>query len=189
LSALAAVSFNGNKIITTGGGGAIATNNEELAKRAKHLSTTAKEPHSWSFSHDEIGFNYRMPNLNAALGCAQLESLPGYLDQKRNLAMKYKLKFDCVEGVSFVSEPVFAESNYWLNALLIDESMAGQRDEILQLTNENNIMTRPVWKLLHTLPIYAQCPHMDDMSVSKSIERRLLNIPSSPFLFRENDES
>ena len=175
---VSALSFNGNKIITTGGGGAILTNDEELAARAKHLTTTAKVPHRWEFNHDLVGYNYRLPNLNAALGCAQLEQLPGFLAQKRLLAGRYREAFRGVTGVRFVCEPEFACSNYWLNALLLDEERAGERDRLLALTNDSGIMTRPAWTLMHKLPMFADCPRME-LPVALSLERRLVNIPSS----------
>ena len=128
---LAALSFNGNKIVTTGGGGAILTNDEELGRRAKHITTTAKLPHKWAFVHDEVGFNYRLPNLNAALGCAQLEQLDGFLASKRRLAAAYERAFAGVPGVAFAREPEGTTSNYWLNAILLDEAHADLRDEVL----------------------------------------------------------
>ncbi|WP_236021461.1 LegC family aminotransferase [Geomesophilobacter sediminis] len=175
---LAALSFNGNKIVTTGGGGAILTNDEALAARAKHLTTTAKVPHRWEFNHDRIGYNYRLPNLNAALGCAQLEQLPGFLANKRRLAQSYAAAFAGAEGIRFISEPGFARSNYWLNALLLDEEHSGQRDALLALTNDGGVMTRPAWNLMHRLPMFAGCPRME-LPVAESLERRLINIPSS----------
>jgi perosamine synthetase len=175
---VSALSFNGNKIITTGGGGAILTNDEELAARAKHLTTTAKVPHRWEFNHDQVGYNYRLPNLNAALGCAQLEQLPEFLASKRSLAGRYRKAFQGVAGVSFICEPEFASSNYWLNALLLDEDRAGERDRLLALTNDSGIMTRPAWTLMHKLPMFADCPRME-LPVARSLERRLVNIPSS----------
>lgn len=179
--AVAAVSFNGNKIVTTGGGGAVLTNIPELAKRARHLTTTAKKPHRWAFDHDMTGFNYRLPNINAALGCAQLEQLDGFLAAKRRLADRYREAFATTEGVRFLVEPEGCRSNYWLNALLLDESEADRRDELLDLTNDAGIMTRPVWSLLHRLPMYADCPRAP-LPVAEDLERRLLNIPSSACL-------
>lgn len=178
---LSALSFNGNKTITTGGGGAIITNDEELGKMAKHLTTTAKMPHKWEFNHDQVGYNYRLPNINAALGCAQLERLPSLLERKRRLAERYRTAFTPVEGVRFFVEPDFARSNYWLNALLLDAACAGERDNLLRLTNDNGIMTRPAWTLLPTLPMYRECPRMD-LSVAENLEKRLINIPSSAAL-------
>ena len=138
--ALPIFSFNGNKTITTGGGGAILTDNAELAKHAKHLTTTAKVPHRWEYVHDEIGYNYRMPNLNAALGCAQLEQLQGLLDAKRRLFERYRVAFAHVPGVRIVAEPEGCHSNYWLQTLQLDGPVAGQRDSILAATNDAGLM-------------------------------------------------
>jgi perosamine synthetase len=178
---LSALSFNGNKTITTGGGGAILTNNEELGRLAKHITTTAKVPHRWEFNHDMIGYNYRMPNINAALGCAQLEQLPGFLSAKRVLAERYRQAFTDIPGIRFFSEPANSQSNYWLNTLLLNEECAGQRDALLKATNDAGIMTRPAWTLMHKLPMFIECPRMD-LSVTGSLERRLINIPSSTML-------
>jgi perosamine synthetase len=178
---VSALSFNGNKVVTTGGGGAILTNDEGLGRFAKHLTTTAKVPHRWEFCHDVVGYNYRMPNLNAALGCAQLEELPRFIEQKRALAERYRQVFAGVEGVRFFTEPDFARSNYWLNVILLDEALSGERDNLLEMTNDRGIKTRPAWSLMHRLPMYAHCPRMD-LSIAESIERRLINIPSSAFL-------
>ena len=183
LGLLSALSFNGNKTITTGGGGAILTNDEELGRRAKHITTTAKVPHRWEFNHDMVGYNYRMPNINAALGCAQLEQLPGFLAAKRDLAEHYRQAFTGISGIHFFSEPVNSQSNYWLNTLLLDDECAGQRDALLEATNDLGIMTRPVWTLMHKLPMFTGCPKMD-LSVAESLERRLINIPSSAMLGR-----
>lgn len=181
LGLLSALSFNGNKTITTGGGGAILTNNEELGRLAKHITTTAKIPHRWEFNHDMVGYNYRMPNINAALGCAQLEQLPDFLAAKRNLAERYRQVFADISGILFFSEPANSRSNYWLNTLLIDEKHSGQRDALLAATNDAGIMTRPTWTLMNKLPMFTNCPKMN-LSVAESLERRLLNIPSSSFL-------
>ncbi|MDE2330002.1 MAG: LegC family aminotransferase [Bradyrhizobium sp.] len=175
---LAALSFNGNKIVTTGGGGAILTDDEELGRRAKHITTTAKLPHKWAFVHDEIGFNYRLPNLNAALGCAQLEQLDGFLAKKRLLAAAYERAFAHVPGVHFSREPAGTASNYWLNAILLDEAYAGLRDEVLAALNNAGFGARPAWTLMHQLPMFATCPR-GDLRVAESIERRLINLPSS----------
>ena len=185
---VSALSFNGNKIITTGGGGAILTNNEELGRLAKHLTTTAKLPHRWEFNHDMVGYNYRMPNINAALGCAQLEQLPLFLQSKRALAERYSEAFACIEGVSFFIEPSFARSNYWLNILLLEQENAELRDEILQYTNDVGIMTRPAWTLMHKLPMFSDCPRME-LRVAESLERRLINIPSSATLGENYDRA
>ncbi len=175
------LSFNGNKTITTGGGGALLTNDTVLARRAKHVTTTAKQPHRWAFEHDEIGFNYRMPNINAALGCAQLEQLPGFLASKRRLYERYRAAFAGIPEVSLVAEPAGCESNYWLQAILLDDPVAGQRDEVLSSTNAAGLMTRPVWNLLHRLAPYRACPHAP-LPVAEYLEQRLINIPSSPGL-------
>ena len=172
------LSFNGNKTITTGGGGAILTNDAELGKRLKHITTTAKLPHRWNFSHDEVGYNYRMPNLNAALGCAQLEQLPGFLASKRRLFEQYQARFSVVPGVRLMTEPAGCTSNYWLQALLLDEAQAGQRDGVLTVTNDVGLMTRPVWTLMHRMPMYASAPRAAT-PVAEALERCLINIPSS----------
>jgi len=176
---VSALSFNGNKIITTGGGGAILTNDERLGKLAKHLTTTARVPHKWSFIHDQIGFNYRLPNINAALGCAQLEQLPGFIKNKRALAENYRKAFIGIDGIQFFTEPGFARSNYWLNVLLLNKDFADQRDSLLEASNSQGIMARPVWMLMHELEIYKSCPKMDSLSAAEDIEQRLINIPSS----------
>jgi perosamine synthetase len=178
---VAALSFNGNKVVTTGGGGALITNDEALAKHAKHLTTTARQAHRWSFMHDEVGYNYRMPNLNAALGCAQLEGLAGFVERKRALAAAYRGTFRDVAGVSFFSEPAFARSNYWLNAILLDATHAAARDTVLDTLNAGGMMARPAWTLMHRLPMYQNAPRMP-LDTAEDIERRLINIPSSPIL-------
>jgi len=172
------LSFNGNKTITTGGGGAILTNDAELGKRAKHITTTAKLPHRWNFVHDEVGFNYRWPNLNAALGCAQLEQLPGFLRDKRRLFEQYQAAFANVPGVHLVAEPSGCSSNYWLQTLLLDVAHADQRDAVLAASNDAGLMTRPIWALMNRLPMYANSPSAP-LPVAKSLERRVINIPSS----------
>lgn len=178
---LGTLSFNGNKTITTGGGGAILTNNAELARHAKHLTTTAKLAHPWEFRHDEIGYNYRLPNINAALGCAQLEQLQSMLDAKRMLFRRYKDAFSKVEGLKLVAEPSKCQSNYWLQALLLDTKNEDQRDAVLKATNDAGFMTRPTWILINELMPFKTCPHMD-LTIAKSLERRLINIPSSSYL-------
>ena len=172
-----ALSFNGNKIITTGGGGAILTNDAALAKHAKHITTTAKLPHAWEFEHDYVGYNYRLPNLNAALGCAQLEQLPQFLQTKRILAGKYSVDFARMSGIRFVDEPRYARSNYWLNAVLLDKSLLDLRDELLNSLNKTGIMTRPLWNLQHTLSMYKDCPRMP-LTVAENLQKRLVKIPS-----------
>ncbi len=178
---LSALSFNGNKIITTGGGGAILTNDLNLAKQAKHLTTTAKLAHRWSFFHDQIGYNYRLPNINAAIGCAQLEKIEQFIEKKRALAEKYATAFANVQGVIFFQEPKYATSNYWLNCLILDEQYATSRDALLRATHQQGILTRPVWTLLSKLPMYQNCPRMD-LANAASLEQRIINIPSSASL-------
>ena len=175
---ISGLSFNGNKTVTTGGGGAVLTNDEELGRMAKHITTTARVPHRWSFLHDQVGYNYRMPNINAALGCAQLEQLPAFLAQKRVLHDRYVSAFAGVKSARILSEQAGSKSNYWLNCLLLDPGQAALRDDILAATNDAGLMTRPVWTLMHKLPIYADCPRMD-LSVAESLEARLINLPSS----------
>lgn len=181
LGLMGALSFNGNKTITTGGGGAILTNDALIARRAKHLTTTAKLPHRWAFEHDEVGYNYRMPNINAALGCAQLEQLPDFLASKRHLFQAYQSAFTTVRGVRLVTEPDKCKSNYWLQAILLEQSVVDQRDDILQATNNAGLMTRPVWGLMHKLRQFGSCPRMS-LDVSEQLESRLINIPSSACL-------
>ena len=178
---VAALSFNGNKIITTGGGGAVLTNDEKLGVLAKHLTTTAKAPHAWAFNHDQIGYNYRLPNINAALGCAQLEQLPRFLESKRSLAERYRAAFEQVPYAIFVTEPADTTSNYWLNTILLEENVQELRDEILAACHSHGILTRPVWTLMSKLPMYLKNPSMD-LNVAENLERRLINLPSSPFL-------
>ena len=185
------LSFNGNKTITTGGGGMLLFKNKELAGYAKHLTTQAKMPHMWEFRHDHVGYNYRMPNINAALGCAQMEQLPKFLEAKRNLAHKYSTFFSTLTSTSsstststltssssstFFTEPPLSYSNYWLNAILLNNKE--ERDQFLQQTNNAGIMTRPVWELMNRLPMFqdAQC---GDISNAEWFAERLVNIPSS----------
>ncbi len=172
---LAAFSFNGNKTITTGGGGMIITDDEVLARHAKHVTTTAKKPHSYEFVHDEIGYNYRLPNINAALGCAQMESLPRLLESKRQIATSYE-QFFSNSGKKFVAEPAHATSNYWLNALVLEDYSA--RDEFLKELNDVGVMSRPIWRLMNELPMFADC-QSDGLANAKWLEERVVNIPSS----------
>ena len=168
-------SFNGNKIITTGGGGMIVTDDEALAKQAKHITTTAKVPHPYEFTHGELGYNFRMPNLNAALGCAQMAQLPRFLEVKRKISAQYESL--CNElAVEFVREPEGAQSNYWLNAIVLNDKDA--RDRFLKETNDAGVMTRPIWRLMIDLPMYADCQH-DGLRVSRWLEERVVNLPSS----------
>lgn len=176
-----ALSFNGNKIVTTGGGGAILTDDAELARQARHLSTVAKVSHPWRYEHDQIGYNYRMPNINAAMGCAQMEQLPGFLRNKRALAACYRDAFRDVSGVEFIEEAADVQGNCWLNALLLDERHSGQRDALLELAHREGLLLRPVWQLQHRLPMYRECPRMA-LEVAEALELRLINIPSSAAL-------
>ncbi|WP_434341248.1 LegC family aminotransferase [Motilimonas cestriensis] len=171
-----AVSFNGNKIITTGGGGMVLCKTVELGAHTKHVTTTAKVPHPYEFYHDEAGFNYRMPNLNAALGCAQMEVLEQYLIQKRELANHYQ-DFFAKGDFKFVVEPEYAKSNYWLNAVICPSAQA--RDALLKETNESGVMTRPIWQLMHRLPMFKNAPR-GELTQSEHIEMHLINLPSSP---------
>ncbi|MEK9570120.1 MAG: LegC family aminotransferase [Paracoccaceae bacterium] len=178
---VAALSFNGNKIITTGGGGAVLTNNKQAAMLAKHLSTTAKKTHHWEFDHDQVGFNFRMPNINAALGCAQLKKLPKYLHKKRLLAEVYKSVFVGSQVADFFEEPENCKSNYWLNTIILKKEYVAQRDEIISLLQKNNFGCRPVWKMLSTLPMYVSNP-AGPLDVSKKLSSAIINLPSSPDL-------
>jgi aminotransferase in exopolysaccharide biosynthesis len=173
---LGAFSFNGNKIITSGGGGVIVTDDEGLAKRAKHLTTTAKVPHKWDYTHNEIGYNYRMPNLNASLLVAQLEQLDGFVKIKRDLAIKYQEFFTNFNDIEFIKEPTDAKSNYWLQAVILKDKKT--RDDFLDFTNKNGVMSRPIWKLMNELDMFkgAQC---SDLKNSKFLEQRVVNISSS----------
>jgi aminotransferase in exopolysaccharide biosynthesis len=172
---LGVFSFNGNKIITTGGGGMIVTDDEALAQRAKHLTTTAKVPHTYDYVHDELGYNFRMPNLNAALGCAQMDQLEGFLAAKRDVAERYRA-FCAEHGLEFVGEPEGARSNYWLNSVVLGSR--AERDELLARTNKAGVMTRPIWKLMVDLPMYADCQH-DGLAVSRWLQERVVCLPSS----------
>lgn len=174
-----ALSFNGNKIITTGGGGMVFCRTREAGVRAKHITTTAKVPHPYEFYHDEPGFNYRMPNLNAALGCGQMECLDSFLQQKRVLAHHYETFFAGSE-FHFVKEPEYAQSNYWLNAVICENLES--RDALLAQMNEAKVMVRPIWKLMHRLPMFDKAMR-DDLKNSELIEARLVNLPSSPVRF------
>jgi len=175
---LGSFSFNGNKTITTGGGGMIVTDDEQLASQAKHITTTAKISHKWEYAHDQLGFNYRLPNINAALGCAQMEQLPGFLEKKRLLASKYQ-KFFINRGIDFVVEGENSKANYWLNAIILPNKT--QRDEFLAFTNDNGVMTRPVWQLMNRLPMFSNC-ESGDLDNACWLEERLVNIPSSVVL-------
>lgn len=173
---LGILSFNGNKTITTGGGGMILTNDKELALKAKHLTTQAKKPHPWKFEHDHIGYNYRLPNINAALGCAQMENLTQILKDKRNTANLYKDFFSSIPEIKFITEPEQCISNYWLNAILLKDKE--EQERFLKYTNENKVMTRPAWTLMNELPMFSKSPQAN-LVISKEVESRLVNIPSS----------
>lgn len=172
---LGAFSFNGNKIVTSGGGGAIVTNDIELGIRGKYLTTTAKVPHAYEFVHDEMGYNFRMPNLNAALACAQLEQLDGFLEDKRNLAKEYQ-SFFAGEGINFRTETPDTKANYWLMCVELENRQ--ERDLFLNDTNKNGVMTRPIWQLMFRLPMYAHC-QKDSQQNALFLEERIVNIPSS----------
>jgi dTDP-4-amino-4,6-dideoxygalactose transaminase len=178
------LSFNGNKLITTGGGGMILTDNEQLGQMAKHITTTAKIPHQWEFKHDCIGYNYRLTNIAAALGCAQIENLDYLLGLKRKLAEQYKEFFKDSE-LEFFKEPEGCQSNYWLNAVITKDK--AQREELLQYTNKNGVMTRPIWELMNRLPMFADC-QTDGLKNSEWFADRVVNIPSSAIIpgYRKN---
>ena len=169
-------SFNGNKIVTAGGGGCIITNDESIAIKAKHLSTQAKIPHKWEYKHDEVGYNYRMPNLNAALACAQLEKLDLYLENKRELSDLYYEFLKENKSLDLLREIKNARANYWLNAVVLEDKK--ERDNFLTFTNENGIMTRPIWGLMNKLEMFKDCPHAD-LSNAEWLEDRVVNITSS----------
>ena len=172
---LATLSFNGNKVITTGGGGMILTSNDELAKKALHLTTTAKVPHPYEFVHDEVGYNYRLPNLNAALGCAQMENLNAMLDVKADIAAIYRA-FCLKHGFQFVNGIENARPNYWLNAIILNSIT--ERNAFLEYLNEQQVMSRPIWRLMNRLEMFKKC-QTDDLENSRWLEDRVVNIPSS----------
>jgi perosamine synthetase len=172
------LSFNGNKTITTGGGGMLLFNDEALAKQAKHLTTQAKIPHQWEFAHDEIGYNFRMPNLNAALGCAQLEQIDKILISKRKTAKSYEDYFQNME-IEYFNEPIDCQSNYWLNAIILPNKK--ERDSFLEHTNVNGVISRPIWQLMNRLPMFKDC-QTDELTNSIWFEERVVNIPSSVIL-------
>lgn len=175
------ISFNGNKVVTTGGGGAILTNRGDLADAARHLTTTAKLPHPWAFDHDQLGYNYRLPNLNAALGCAQVEQLDGFIAAKRRLARLYQERLGALPGIEVVAEPAGCRSIYWLNAVLTPD--AASRDALLRACHERGLMVRPAWSLMHRLPMYRECPRAD-LSVAEALEARMVCLPSGVALAR-----
>jgi perosamine synthetase len=185
LGKLGVLSFNGNKTITTGGGGAILINDPELARQAKHLTTTAKLPHAWEYRHDEVGYNYRMPNINAALGCSQLEQLPQLLYSKRALFFRYQDAFNEVDGVQLKSEPNGCSSNYWLQTIILSVDNSAYRDAVLAATNKAGYMTRPAWVLMDELTQFSNMPSMD-LDGARSLYERVINIPSSAYLGQDD---
>ncbi len=180
-SRLSVLSFNGNKIITTGGGGAILTSDPELARKAKHLSSTAKLPHRSQFYHDELGYNYRLPNINAALGCAQLEQLPALIDKKRSLAERYFAAFKDVKGVKIIQEPQYTKGNYWLNALILENPDRQFIEDFIELASQHKFNLRGLWTPLHRLPMYQACPKMD-LSTTAALYDSIISLPSSAHL-------
>tara|TARA_B100000035_G_scaffold299877_1_gene294948 strand:- start:1179 stop:2375 length:1197 start_codon:yes stop_codon:yes gene_type:complete len=175
------LSFNGNKIVTTGGGGAILTNNDVLAKQIRHLSTTAKITHPWELSHDEIGYNYRMPNINAALGCAQLELFSKLIENKRNLHMKYKKELDNIPWLRLISENKESISNYWLNTIILKNNEELFQKRLIETCHEEKIFLRPAWKPLHLLPMFQSCPK-SELNTASFLQKKIINLPSSAFL-------
>jgi aminotransferase in exopolysaccharide biosynthesis len=169
------LSFNGNKPVTTGGGGMVITNDETTATKAKHLTTTAKKSHPWEFIHDEVGYNYRLPNINAAVGCAQMECFTAVLDNKRTTAQIYNQFFQEI-GISFITEPAHARSNYWLNAIILKDRQ--ERDQFLVYSREKGVQTRPVWRLMSNLPMYSHC-QCTSLETAQWLEEGVVNIPSS----------
>lgn len=177
------LSFNGNKTVTTGGGGALVTNDSDLARRAKHLTTTAKRPHRWEFFHDEVAWNFRLPNLNSALGVAQMRKLPRFLAEKRALAGAYAAALAGMPGVRFASEPDGTRSNYWLCTAVLAQPDMAVRDQVLATLNDAGFQSRPTWTLMHRLPMYASCPRAP-LPVAEALEASIINLPSSPKLGR-----
>lgn len=187
-SRLAAISFNGNKIVTTGGGGAILTDDEGLADLAKHVTSTAKVPHAWEFHHDRIGWNFRMPNINAALGVAQLEILPEMLKAKRDIVDRYTAAFSNLSGVQVLREPSDSSSNYWLNAIRLVDATIEDRNSVLKALNESGYQSRPIWEPMHMLGIYSQCPRAA-LPRTERLKNEIVNIPSSADLANQTLES
>ena len=170
------LSFNGNKTVTTGGGGMLLTSNKEVATFAKHITTTAKMPHKWEYIHDYTAYNYRLPNINAALGVAQMENLNFFIEKKRILAEKYKNFFQNIENVTYIEEPINSRSNFWFNTIMFQTKK--ERDEFLEVTNQNGVMTRPAWQLMHKLPMYQNC-FANNLKTTEFLADRMVNIPSS----------
>ena len=184
----AVLSFNGNKIVTTGGGGMILTNDDDHARHARHFTSTAKKSHAWAFDHDEVAYNYRLPNINAALGCGQMERLPAMVAAKRELAERYLQAFSQFSGARAYREPKGAQSNYWLNTLVLDRECAGERDRLLSALHGHGIKARPLWTPMHMLPMYRDCPR-SQLDVAEEMFTRCINLPSSPFLAAGGKES
>ena len=183
---LGALSFNGNKILTTGGGGAILTDDKELSERARHLIRVARVSHSWSFDHDAVGYNYRLPNLNAALGCAQMEKIENFLVNKRRLFLSYKKTFHDSPELKMIAEPPKAKSNYWLQTMLLNEEVANERDALLEAANNEGYQVRPAWRPMSELPFLGKCPRMTDLR-STTLAARIVNLPSSPGIITNVD--
>ena len=183
---LSVLSFNGNKIVTTGGGGAIVSDDDQLAAKVKHLASTAKLPHKWAFNHDRTAFNYRLPNLNAAVGCGQLEKLDQFLAEKRRLAAKYREMLSAVPGVEVMTDPPGTESNYWLVAIKL--ARGSNRDALLEALHAAGLKCRPLWTPMHLLPMFAAAPRMADLSVTEDMFSRIINLPSSPRLGWETEQ-
>ncbi|MCC8936676.1 LegC family aminotransferase [Bradyrhizobium sp. Arg68] len=177
----AVLSFNGNKIVTTGGGGMILTDDDDHARHARHFTSTAKKSHAWAFEHDEVAYNYRLPNINAALGCAQMERLEGMVAAKRELAERYLQAFSTFPWAKIYREPNGAQSNYWLNTLVLDRDYAAERDRLLAALHGHGIRARPLWTPMHMLPMYRDCPRAP-LAVAEDMSARCINLPSSPFL-------
>ena len=181
LGKLGVLSFNGNKIITTGGGGAIVTDDDELAKAARHLTATAKQPHRWDFFHDELGWNYRLPGINAAMGCAQMSRLDSFIESKRKLSTRYAQAFQSNPSIQFVAEPEGSQSNYWLNTIRLQAADEDLRNRVLQTVNDAGYQCRPVWTPLHKLPMYKGCAKAP-LPVTERLEQELISLPSSAAL-------
>jgi perosamine synthetase len=177
----AVLSFNGNKIVTTGGGGMIVTDDEAHARHARHFTSTAKKAHAWAFDHDEVAYNYRLPNINAALGCAQMERLSAMVEAKRMLAERYLRAFSDFPWVRIYREPKGSQSNYWLNTLVLDREHAAERDRLLEALHGHGVRARPLWTPMHLLPMYRDCPR-SPLPIAEDMHTRCINLPSSPFL-------
>ena len=177
------LSFNGNKIITTGGGGALLTNSLKIAKKLKYLSTTAKKPHRWKYEYSDIGYNYRMPGINASLGCAQMKRIKSYVSIKRKLFKKYKDGFKNIKDIVIFQEPKYAKSNYWLQTIILDNKISHLKEKILEKANNLGFSIRPIWKPLHKLDKFKLCPRME-MKITENLEKRILNLPSSVYLLK-----